>query len=271
MFINMETKTVLGVEFLDEGMPEAVAFVAGLVDKPNKTQIVTPNPEIFLIMWAMADFKELVLQAELKLADGFGIEWASWFEQTAAKWPMWKRKLLVYPSVVWCAIKRPKAMVKRVTGTGLMEQLLVWNPDISYFLLGAAPGVAEQVVKKFPYANIVGTYAGNPAAQFEDDIVEQINNSDAKVLFVAYGAPNQEFWIKRNLHKFKHVRVAVGVGGAFDYLAGEVARAPLFWQKVGLEWFYRLFKQPSRLKRILRAVVVFPWRVLAVTTTLDLP
>ncbi|MBU1992726.1 WecB/TagA/CpsF family glycosyltransferase, partial [Patescibacteria group bacterium] len=131
------------------------------------------------------------------------------------------------------------------------------------FLLGAAKGVAEEVKEKFKKAKIVGTYEGSPAPKQEKKIRELIVNSGTEVLFVAYGAPAQEMWISRNLKFLKTVRLAVGVGGAFDFLSGKVKRAPGWMRKIGLEWLYRLIKEPRRIRRIINAVIKFPYKIIS--------
>ena len=115
---------------------------------------------------------------------------------------------------------------------------------------------------KFDGLNVVGTFAGSPAVNEECNLRERIDNSGADVLFVAYGAPRQELWIARNLDKLTSVCVAVGIGGSFDFISGNVKRAPAVMRKFGLEWLFRLFVQPSRFKRIFNALIVFPCVVL---------
>src|SRR5690606_38622524 len=123
------------------------------------------------------------------------------------------------------------------------------------FLLGAAPGVADKTAnilrQKHPGLHIAGTYSGSPAPEEEDGIVALVNASNADILFVAYGAPEQDKWIARNLPRL-HVAMAMGVGGAFDFIAGIVPRAPQWMQRMGLEWLYRLYLQPWRIRRMLR-------------------
>jgi N-acetylglucosaminyldiphosphoundecaprenol N-acetyl-beta-D-mannosaminyltransferase len=79
------------------------------------------------------------------------------------------------------------------------------------------------------------------------------------VLFVAFGMGKQEKWINENLRKLPSVKIVMGVGGAFDYISGVISRAPLFLRRIGLEWLYRLARQPSRIKRIFNATVVFAY------------
>jgi N-acetylglucosaminyldiphosphoundecaprenol N-acetyl-beta-D-mannosaminyltransferase len=123
------------------------------------------------------------------------------------------------------------------------------------FFLGAAPGIADTAAdilrERHPGLQIVGVYSGSPAPEEEDALVEMVNNSGADILFVAYGAPQQDKWIARNLPRLQ-VSMAMGVGGAFDFIAGVIPRAPLWMQRFGLEWLFRLYLQPWRIRRILR-------------------
>ncbi|MBZ0301966.1 MAG: WecB/TagA/CpsF family glycosyltransferase, partial [Anaerolineae bacterium] len=123
------------------------------------------------------------------------------------------------------------------------------------FFLGAAPGVADKAAAvlraKHPDLQIVGTTSGSPARDEEDALVEQVNASGADILFVAYGAPEQDKWIARNLPRLR-VSMAMGIGGAFDFIAGVLPRAPLGMQRLGLEWLFRLYLQPWRFRRMLR-------------------
>jgi N-acetylglucosaminyldiphosphoundecaprenol N-acetyl-beta-D-mannosaminyltransferase len=95
---------------------------------------------------------------------------------------------------------------------------------------------------------IAGCYAGSPRREEEEDILARINGSGARVLFVAYGPPRQEMWIARNATRLK-VRVAMGVGGTFDTLAGLVPRAPGWVRQAGFEWTFRLLREPRRFRR----------------------
>jgi len=147
--------------------------------------------------------------------------------------------------------------------TALCGKLTQQHP---VFLLGGAPGVAARAAhalqKMNPALRIVGTYAGSPSREEASDIVQRINGSGAHLLLVAYGAPLQDLWISEHMQDFTTVRLAMGVGGTFDFLAGTVRRAPKFLRALGLEWLWRLFLQPRRIRRIWNAVAVFPFLVL---------
>ncbi|HEY6539283.1 MAG TPA: WecB/TagA/CpsF family glycosyltransferase [Ktedonobacteraceae bacterium] len=193
-------------------------------------QVVTVNTEFVMAARRNSEFREAINRAALVVADGIGIVWAS------------------YPG---------KAHVpERITGTDTVEALAKRCAASGYrmYLLGAAPGVAEQAAARLraiaPGLAIAGTYAGSPAPQEEDAIIERIRAADADVLCVAYGAPAQDLWIYRNLARLP-VAVAMGVGGAFDFLSGRQRRAPRIMQRLGLEWLYRLYREPWRWKRML--------------------
>lgn len=200
-------------------------------------QIATVNPEFVMAAQHDGDFLRILNSTDLNVADGIGL-------QLAAK------------------IAHVK-IGERVTGVDLTWTLarLAAEKGYSLFLLGAAEGVArkagEALVKSVPRLKIAGAYAGAPD---EDGIVELINDSGADILCVAFGSPKQEKFIFENRDKLK-AKIAMGVGGTFDYIAGVVPRAPLWMRNMGLEWLYRLFMQPKRVNRIITAVVRFPFRV----------
>lgn len=193
-------------------------------------QVVTLNTEFVMAAQRNSEFREAINRAALVIADGIGIVWAS-------------------------AIGKAR-VPERITGTDSMEALAKRCALAGYrmYLLGAAPGVAEQAAARLqavaPGLAIAGTYAGSPAPEEEDAIIERIRAANADVLCVAYGAPAQDLWIYRNLARLP-VAVAMGVGGAFDFLSGRQRRAPRFMQRVGLEWLYRLYREPWRWRRML--------------------
>ena len=113
-----------------------------------------------------------------------------------------------------------------------------------------------KLLEKYPNLKISGTYSGNPEQKYDKHIVDILNNTKTDVLLVAYGHPKQEKWISRNLGRLNSVKIAMGVGGAFDFISGKIKRAPRIFRKLGLEWFYRVIKEPWRLNRIITAT----WR-----------
>jgi N-acetylglucosaminyldiphosphoundecaprenol N-acetyl-beta-D-mannosaminyltransferase len=232
---------ILSVRIDDVTPDEALARCQAFVESGQPHQVVTVNPEFVVAAQSDADFASVLARADLAVPDGAGL-------LLAARW-----------------LGRP--LRGRVTGVDLSRRLAVLAAQRRYrlFLLGAAPGVAERAAAALAAANpgllVVGTYAGSPAPREEDDIVARVRATAPHILLVAYGAPAQDKWIARNLHRLG-VPLAVGVGGVLDYVAGVVPYAPAWLRRLGLEWAYRLVRQPWRWRRIWNAVVVFPWLVL---------
>jgi N-acetylglucosaminyldiphosphoundecaprenol N-acetyl-beta-D-mannosaminyltransferase len=213
---------------------------AGLRPAPTDAHhVCTINPEFMMIAQRDVNFFNILSRADLCVPDGVGLLWAA--------------KYLGHP------------LPERVTGSDGVPIIAARAAEKGWrlFFLGAAPGVADQAAEilraRHPGLQIVGIYSGSPAPNEEDEIVARVNEAQADILFVAYGAPEQDKWIARNLPRLR-VKMAMGVGGAFDFIAGVVPRAPLWIQRMGLEWLFRLYLQPWRFKRMLR----LPLFVLAV-------
>jgi N-acetylglucosaminyldiphosphoundecaprenol N-acetyl-beta-D-mannosaminyltransferase len=193
-------------------------------------QIITVNPEFVMAAQQNADFRQAINGAALVLADGTGVVWATRY--------------------------LGKPTPERVTGIDTLPLLAQRCAARGYrvYLLGAAPGIAEIAAARLqelaPGVEIAGTYAGSPAPEEEDAIIERVRAAQTDVLCVAYGAPAQDLWIQRNLARLP-VAIAIGVGGAFDFLAGRQQRAPRVMQRMGIEWVYRLCREPWRWKRML--------------------
>jgi len=204
--------------------------------------VVTVNPEFVMAAQRDAAFRAVLEAADLALPDGVGLIWAA--------------RVLGTP------------LRGRATGVDTMLGLApeAAREGLSFFLLGAAPGVAERAAvvlqTRAPSLRIAGTYAGSPAPEEEEEIVERVRQAAPSFLFVAYGAPRQDLWIARNLPRLR-VPVAMGVGGALDYISGHVRRAPALWCRLGLEWLYRLLRQPWRWRRML----ALPQFALAICST----
>lgn len=193
--------------------------------------VCTINPEFVMIAQRDPIFHHILTRADLTVPDGVGLLWAARHLKTPLR--------------------------QRVTGSDGVPIIAERAAALGWrlFLLGAGPGVAERAAEilraRFPSLQIAGTYSGSPAPGEEDAIVERINAAGADILFVAYGAPEQDKWIARNAPRLR-VRMAMGVGGSLDFIAGVVPRAPLWMQHLGLEWLYRLLRQPWRMRRMLR-------------------
>ncbi|PJF37291.1 MAG: hypothetical protein CUN49_01150 [Candidatus Thermofonsia Clade 1 bacterium] len=203
--------------------------------------ICTANPELVMLAQRDVLFYTILRRCALVTADGVGLLWAA-------------RRL---------GVRLPE----RVTGSDSLPLIAERAAQAGWrlFLLGAAEGVAARAAarlrERFPRLQVVGTHSGDPSPEAEDGIVALINASGADILFVAYGSPQQEKWLARNLARLQ-VKVALGVGGAFDFVAGTAQRAPLWMRRLGLEWFHRLLRQPWRWRRMASRLPRFVWLVL---------
>lgn len=204
------------------------------------TFIATPNPEMYVDSLFDAQFRSILKNNSFNVIDGFGLH---------------------------LGLKLFGHKHSRITGTDLVADIFA-DPKFSIFILGGLKGNIKKIKRKYPKLNIVGHYDGKVSLNDSSDLALQINSLKPDILLVALGAPKQEKWIARNLPNLQNVKIAIGIGGAIDYLSGSVERAPAFVRTMGLEWFYRLLKQPERYKRIIKAVVIFPILFMVVETSL---
>lgn len=231
-------------------------------ESKEQKQIITINPEMILAAQHDKDFMNILNKSAINTADGTGLLWAANTQNDP--------KIISFLKLFKLLFKKPTTpLPELIKGADLMLDIAQQAAEngTKIFLLGAQPGVAEktkiELEKQFPKVQIVGTYSGSPSPYEEEKMKDIINDTNPEILFVAYGAPAQEKWIARNLHKIPTIKAAIGVGGTFDYISGTIKRAPLLLQNLGLEWLYRLIKEPKRWKRIWNAVVVFPHRVVS--------
>jgi N-acetylglucosaminyldiphosphoundecaprenol N-acetyl-beta-D-mannosaminyltransferase len=206
--------------------------ISGWIQSGNRAHhICTTNPEFMMIARKDPNFRNILNRADLCIADGVGL--------------------------LWAAQRRGQPLPERITGSDGVPIIAERAAQDGWriFLLGAAEGVAEKTAailcEQYPGLKIAGTYSGSPAKEEEDAIVATVNAAHADILFVAYGAPQQDKWIARNLPRLQ-VKMAMGVGGAFDFIAGIVPRAPSWMRRAGVEWLYRLYLQPTRIGRMTR-------------------
>lgn len=232
---------VLGVEVDRVSRRDALNRVGTFLTTPGCKQIVTLNPEYVMLAGRDPELMEMINCSELCVPDGMGIVWAS--------------RLLGKP------------LQDRITGTGLLPEICAMAAEngLSVFFLGGKPGVAElaagELSHRYPGLKVAGTSSADPGVETDDETVQRVNESGADILAVAYGCPKQDFWIGRNRKKLVNVRVAIGVGGAFDFISGMMPRAPRAMRKAGMEWLFRLWMEPSRAKRM-TALPRFSWRVI---------
>ncbi len=237
---------ILGVPFSAVTCDGAVDKAAECIRNKSFCHIVTPGPEFIMRAQHDKKFREILRSAELSLADGMGV--------------VLMGRLLGLPRLT------------RTTGNDIMHALFErasvegWGIYLYGVLRhGAAERAAEHALRQYPKLRIVGVDSGfRHWIRLPDAIAcWRIRRSKARILFVALGAPEQEYWIARNRRRLGDVMVAVGIGGAVDYLAGAMRRPPVVAQKLGFEWLFRLAAQPRRRwQRILTAVVRFPLAVI---------
>lgn len=240
---------ILGVKIDSLSINEAAAKARDFLYSNKQNLIFTPNPEMLVDAQSDKYFKKVLNLSDLNLSDGFGVSFVS------------------------------LGKIKRVTGADFVFKLceLAQKENKSVYLLGAgSKEVLQKTVnnlkKQFPNLHIVGFNPG-PKIDFivvedenkifaeqnaNDNTIHDIIMSAPDILLVAFGHNKQEKWIYENLVNLPSVRIAMGVGGSFDYISGAVRRAPCFLRKIGLEWVYRLAVQPWRFRRILKAIFLFP-------------
>lgn len=220
---------VLGVPVDVVTEPDVLAAARCAVESREPAQIVTVNAEFVVMALENETFLRVLREARVATPDGAGVVWA---------------------------LRRRGVHVARLGGSDLIWSLSEQAAALGHavFFLGAAEGVADEVAARlslrYPGLHVAGTLSGSPRAQDEESIVGSIRTSGADILFVAYGAPEQDLWIARNLPRLG-VSVAIGVGGSFDYVAGRARRAPPWMRERGLDWLWRLVMQPWRWKRML--------------------
>jgi N-acetylglucosaminyldiphosphoundecaprenol N-acetyl-beta-D-mannosaminyltransferase len=221
---------ILGAHIDNVTMDETIAQIRSFIRSGEAHQVVTVNLDFLRLAHESTEFRGIINRSDLAVADGMPLVWASRWMGTA--------------------------LPERVTGVALVDRMceLAAREGYSIFLLGGAtgvPGAAADVLKaRYPGLRVVGAYSPPMGFGADEDqkMVEMIRAAQPDMLFVAFGAPKQDNWIAAHRHELG-VPVAVGVGGVFNFLIGRVRRAPNWMQKTGLEWFYRLLQEPTRLWR----------------------
>lgn len=239
---RMPSAQLYGVSISKWGMDETVSYLQQHIESGEKRrphQVVTINPIMMMAGLENEQFMSVLRSAELVIPDGIGVVIASRF------------------------VRDP--IPQRVAGIDLMQKLLRLGSRRRYrvYFLGSTEDVVEEVVRqvnrRYPGVQVAGYHHGFFGEEEDKQRVQEIRESNPDILFVARGLDTQEPWIGR-YKKQLDVPVMMGVGGSFDVMAGKVKRAPVLFQKTGMEWFYRLMKEPSRYKRML-ALPKFMWKV----------
>ena len=227
------TFTLLGVRIhqvdFAATLAQIEAWVAPGTPHTSCRQICTVNPEFIVDARRDSAFATVLQQADLCVPDGGG--------------------------VLWAARLQAIDLHERVTGSDGIYHICARAAERGWrvFLLGAAEGVAARAATnlqaRYPGLLIAGSYSGNPSAAAWPEIERQLRAAQPEILFVAYGHPQQDFWIHAHRAALP-AKVAIGIGGAFDFVAGVTKRAPIWLQRLGLEWLHRLIRQPWRWRRM---------------------
>jgi len=221
-------------------MEEAVRHILRFVQERVPRQVVTADSSMVVMAQQDARLREIINRADLVTPDSIGI--------------------------LWACRRRGIAIPERVSGVDLVGRLAEVSAQtgLRLYLLGAKPGVAEEAARRLeatcPGVHIAGTRHGYFSAGEEEQIVEQVRDAAPDVLCVALGIPKQEIWIDR-YRAILNVPVSIGVGGTFDVLSGRVKRAPLWMQRVGMEWLWRVGHNPRKITKVM-LLPRFAWMVL---------
>lgn len=222
--------TILGVQVDNVTRDEAGDITEKLIKESNKTckMVFAPNVEFVMMAQKDKEFFDLLQESSLSTPDSIGV-------------------------IIGAKLQK-KSFKERIPGQSYFRKIIELSNEKGYsiYLLGGKPGIPEvakeNLKKMFPNVNIVGVHHGYFDENEEKDVIKEINTLQPNVLFVALGAPKQEKWINKHKSELK-VDVATGQGGTYDYEAGKIRRAPVWVQKIGMEWFWRLCREPSRIKR----------------------
>jgi N-acetylglucosaminyldiphosphoundecaprenol N-acetyl-beta-D-mannosaminyltransferase len=232
---------ILDLRINNMTMREAIEHIMTLLDRSEPRQICFVNPQCANVAYVNPEYKAVLHRSHLVFADGIGMKIAG--------------RIL------------GRRVRQNVNGTDLFPRLCDELKDTGkrLYLLGARPGVAEEVrewiSRNCPRTQVAGCRDGYFKSDEEEQVIRSIAESRADVLLVAMGVPAQDLWIDRSLERLG-VKVAMGVGGLFDFYSGRIPRAPLWVREIGMEWFYRFYQEPTRMwKRYFVGSALFLLRV----------
>ena len=225
-----------GVKVDNLNMLEALERVGFYLSENKPHLIVTPNPEMIVACQTDIELKQTLNTADLRVPDGISM-------------------------VVVSRIKG-QPLKERVSGIDLMLEIInAYAKNKKIYLLAGAPGITQEasivLARKFPWINIVGTHDGYFTTKDENNLIQEIRTLQPDMIFVGLGAGKQEKWLHRHLSELR-VPLAMTIGGSLDVISGRKKRAPIWAQKLYIEWLYRLIVEPQRWKRQL-ALPKFLW------------
>ena len=227
----MKKTVILGVPFDTYTMKEAADRVVEMLEENGQHIICTPNPEIVMEARKDRELMGILKAADMVTPDGVGVVWASKYS--------------------------PVTLKERVSGYDLVLSIFerIRATEHTVYFFGGAPGVADQAAErmkaKYPGLKIVGVHNGYFNEKEERNIISDIKRAHPSLLLIGLGSPKQEKWIYNNL-RLTGAKAAIGIGGSFDVMSGNLKRAPKIFCRLGLEWFYRLITQPTRIKRMMK-------------------
>ncbi|MFA7308531.1 MAG: WecB/TagA/CpsF family glycosyltransferase [Patescibacteria group bacterium] len=264
----MTTVKILDIPISAVTYGDVLLHIEDYIASGKPHHIITVNPEIILHSQKNETMRKALLSSSLNTPDGIGLIWASKFNSLKQSGSLISNIpiFLVTAFAVVCNKKWLSSQLPmRVTGIDLVEQITKKAYDTKWkiLFLGAKDGAAQLA------CNTLSKKYNIPTNQFissdlnptDPEAIKAVKDFKPDILLVAYGSPKQEIFIYSNLEKLA-TPVVIGVGGSFDFISGKTMRAPKFMRSLSLEWLWRIILQPSRIARIVRAVVVFPLKVL---------
>jgi N-acetylglucosaminyldiphosphoundecaprenol N-acetyl-beta-D-mannosaminyltransferase len=234
----MKKITILGITVHLLDRQELKARIMVMLESQSAHQIITVNPEFIVRAYRDPGYQNILANANLALPDGTGLLLAAWLQGVKARFS------------------------DRIPGADLTQELLTIAEHANYRVaiilknnsLSSEENLTQKLRNLYPTLNV--------ALFREPTSVEAIAAYKPHMLFAALGSPTQEVWIHDSMAHIPGLRIAMGVGGTFDFISGKIQRAPKCMRSIGLEWLWRLILEPKRLPRILRALIVFPYLVL---------
>jgi len=275
-------RNILGVKINSITSKEVLDDIKSFLLSENQHHIITLNPEMIVEAQSNDNFKNIINEADLSVVDGTGILLADRLLNRTGL-PERIRGVDLMLAICTPNIINNKRIYLLGAGKGIAERTaeVLRNKYPELNIAGAEEGLPKGI---FNFSAQGGSASGGQFSIFNKfsnrksqiansgmehdfdkinkELIKRINNAKPDILFVAFGAPKQEIWIHENIKKIPSIRLAIGVGGSFDFISGRICRAPRIMQKLGLEWLWRLAQEPKRSKRIYDATIKFSWMIL---------
>jgi len=265
----MNESKILDVKINNITKSEVLQKISQLLDSNESGhQLCTTNPEFVLEAQKDPEFKNIINNSWLSTADGRGIQLAAKYLDLIKNRINPVLNFLTGMKIVWWGItgqnKKFDIILQTITGVDLMLDItkICAKKNKKIFLLGGfddVPRLTTQNLKNAVETRDLASLQIDFCTFENTEKLAKIKSFQPDVLFVAIGHPPAQIWINQNLPNLPSVKLAIGVGGSFDYISGKIKRAPISWRSNGFEWLYRLIHQPKRLKRIWNAWIVFSW------------